>query len=192
MAQTKEVFWNIPNALSLFRLCMGPVLVGLCFLEWKQVYGGLLALSLATDVVDGMIARRFNLCTQIGAKLDSMADLMTYGAAFVGLWVFWRHELAQTPIPIEIFASVFLCSKLLSTFKFGRPPSYHLYSFKLAGVLQGCFIVSLFIFGLSPLFLYIAALWGAVAAFEEILITLISPKARSNVRGLYWVLSQKR
>lgn len=65
---------NIPNILSIFRL----VLVGVfavAFLQ-DQFYYALFIYVVAglTDVIDGFIARRFNLVTDLGRLLDPLAD----------------------------------------------------------------------------------------------------------------------
>lgn len=72
---------TIPNMLSALRICMIPLLVWLYYV--KQDYlrtGGLLILSGLTDVVDGFIARRFQMISNLGKVLDPIADKLTQGA----------------------------------------------------------------------------------------------------------------
>ena len=45
------------------------------------------AINLITDILDGFIARRFNMETEFGARLDSLADIGTYAMAFIGMIV---------------------------------------------------------------------------------------------------------
>ena len=62
---------TIPNLLSLLRLFMVPLLLWL-YLE-KQQYGWtivVLILSAATDIADGLIARKFNMVSDLGKMLD--------------------------------------------------------------------------------------------------------------------------
>ena len=49
---------GLPNALSALRLALAPVLLALAWAGAPRTFVGCLALSLATDVVDGKIARR--------------------------------------------------------------------------------------------------------------------------------------
>ena len=73
---SKDLF-NIPNLLSLFRLMLIPVYMTI-YLEGQYLLAGcILALSCLTDLLDGWIARRFDLCTQLGKFLDPLADKAT-------------------------------------------------------------------------------------------------------------------
>jgi len=72
---------NIPNALSLLRLCLVPVFAGAFFSDspnahtWAAV---IYAAAFATDIADGYIARKFDMITKLGRVLDPLADkLMT-------------------------------------------------------------------------------------------------------------------
>ena len=76
----KEIF-TIPNLLSLFRLCLIPVYI-LIYLnasvpEHYFISAGILAVSCLTDMIDGKIARRFNMISTIGKFLDPVADKAT-------------------------------------------------------------------------------------------------------------------
>ena len=73
----KDLF-TIPNLLSLFRLFLIPVYMTI-YLEGSHLLAGaILALSCLTDLLDGWMARRFDLCTQIGKFLDPLADKATH------------------------------------------------------------------------------------------------------------------
>lgn len=76
----KEIF-TIPNLLSLFRLALIPIYVSI-YLNATEIYqyyvaGGILAVSCLTDMVDGQIARHFNMISTVGKVLDPLADKVT-------------------------------------------------------------------------------------------------------------------
>ena len=81
MKNWKKEVLTIPNLLSLFRLALIPVYVVIYLnaREPNQYYlaGGILALSCMTDLIDGKIARHFNMITNLGKLLDPIADKST-------------------------------------------------------------------------------------------------------------------
>ena len=82
----KKQILTIPNLLSLVRLLLIPLIVYLyCVAE--NYYGalGIVVLSGATDLVDGFIARRFNMISDLGKILDPAADKLTQTALFICL-----------------------------------------------------------------------------------------------------------
>lgn len=76
----KEIF-TIPNLLSLFRLILLPVYayIYLNATEGYQYFiaGTIMAVSCLTDMVDGKIARRYNMISTLGKILDPVADKIT-------------------------------------------------------------------------------------------------------------------
>jgi cardiolipin synthase len=84
---SREKFWNIPNALTLIRVALVPVLA-LALLQKKEL-GALVIIFLAgsTDVLDGLAARALNQRTRIGTLIDPLADKLLLSTAFILLTV---------------------------------------------------------------------------------------------------------
>ena len=82
MEHTEEYYKNkiitIPNILSLFRLLLIPVIMWLYIVKkdpvWTMV---ILALSGITDIVDGIIARKYHMISDFGKAFDPVADKLT-------------------------------------------------------------------------------------------------------------------
>lgn len=71
---THEKIWNVPNVLTFSRLVAAPV-VGYLILHDQHAWAlGLFAYAGITDMVDGWIARRWQLQTVVGSVVDPMAD----------------------------------------------------------------------------------------------------------------------
>ncbi len=70
-----------PNLLSLVRAALVPPLL----LASPVVLAVLLATAGASDVLDGLVARRFNLATRLGQWLDGSVDAVVMGVAAVAL-----------------------------------------------------------------------------------------------------------
>ena len=76
----KDIF-TIPNWLSLFRLLLIPVYICI-YLNARTsadyyLASAILAVSCLTDLIDGQIARRFNMISTVGKFLDPLADKLT-------------------------------------------------------------------------------------------------------------------
>ena len=81
---------NAANALTILRLVLVPVFAWMLLshpsdLAWRLGSTAVFAFAIATDAVDGRIARRYNLITDFGKLWDSIADKALTGMAFVGL-----------------------------------------------------------------------------------------------------------
>ncbi len=77
----KREILTIPNILSLFRLILIPVYV-VIYLNAQiatdyYLAAGILAVSCLTDLIDGKIARHFNMISTVGKILDPLADKAT-------------------------------------------------------------------------------------------------------------------
>ena len=77
----KRELFSIPNLLSFFRLVLIPV-YSYIYLNATQTYqyfiaGSIMAVSCLTDMIDGKIARHFNMITTLGKILDPVADKVT-------------------------------------------------------------------------------------------------------------------
>ena len=90
----KKEIYTIPNLLSLFRLVLIPVYV-LIYLNAKDsadyyLAAGILAVSCLTDMIDGKIARHFNMISSVGKILDPLADKATQFTLIICLTVKYR------------------------------------------------------------------------------------------------------
>jgi len=65
---------NVPNVLTLFRSALVPVTVILIFYGLTMAAFATYIVACATDLLDGFIARKFNMITEEGILLDPLAD----------------------------------------------------------------------------------------------------------------------
>jgi CDP-diacylglycerol--glycerol-3-phosphate 3-phosphatidyltransferase len=86
---SKAKIMNVPNVLSIIRVCLVPVfVVTLLFMRNVAVWGLVVpaivyALTAFTDMLDGKIARKYGLVTDFGKFIDPLADkFMVIGSAF--------------------------------------------------------------------------------------------------------------
>ncbi|UTT63809.1 CDP-diacylglycerol--glycerol-3-phosphate 3-phosphatidyltransferase [Microcella humidisoli] len=94
---------NLANIITVVRILLAPVFVVLLVLDGGadgplRIAAALLFIvAIATDGVDGMLARRRNLVTDLGILLDPIADKLLTGAALVMLAV-----LAELPVWVVV------------------------------------------------------------------------------------------
>lgn len=82
---------QLPNAITVARILCAPVLLWMVLADggsdgalrwWAAV---LFIVAIATDGIDGYLARRYEIVTDLGKLLDPIADKALTGCAFVGL-----------------------------------------------------------------------------------------------------------
>jgi cardiolipin synthase len=188
----KKEFWTIPNLITTYRLLMVPVILYFAISGREKLFAIFLVINLVSDIIDGYIARRFKMETEIGARLDSFADNFNYLLAFIGFFVFKMDDFRPHIVSLIIFISMLVLTVIVSLIKFRKFPSYHLYTTKVGGYIQGAFFIFLFFIGFITPFYYFMVIWGIMGAIECIAIDLLIPEMRSNVKGLYWVLKERR
>ncbi|MEG0249905.1 MAG: CDP-diacylglycerol--glycerol-3-phosphate 3-phosphatidyltransferase [Peptostreptococcus sp.] len=79
---------NLPNKLTVFRMCMVPLFVLFMYLPIPGKYLISLiifAVAAVTDALDGNIARKYNLVTDFGKFMDPLADKLLVIAALICL-----------------------------------------------------------------------------------------------------------
>lgn len=92
---------NLPNALTLLRLALAPVIAWALLQRLDMLALALFSVSAATELADGMLARRWNQRTQFGAVADPVADKTT---ALLVLLVL----VAQDDLPLWFVAAAVL------------------------------------------------------------------------------------
>lgn len=122
MKHRNQIF-TVPNLLSLVRLLLIPLIVWL-YVGKQAPYGALtvLVISGLTDVVDGLIARKWNMVSDLGKALDPVADKLTQLATLACLLTRFPHM--WLPLGILLVKEVF--SGIVS-----------LYAIKKSGVVEG-------------------------------------------------------
>ena len=188
----KGEFWTIPNIITSYRLFIDPVILYFIISGKENLFAIFLVINLLTDALDGYIARKFHMETELGARLDGFADNFTYVLAFIGLFVFKMDELRPHLISFIIFIGMLVSTVIVSLLKFRKFPSYHLFTTKTSGYIQAFFFISLFVFGfIGPLYYFMIA-WGIMGAIECIIIDMMIPEMRSDIMGLYWLLKERK
>lgn len=103
----KENNLNIPNALSIFRIVLIPFIVWAYSLNRRIFTVVLIAVSAVTDVIDGVIARKFDMVTALGKALDPVADKLTLLAMLI-----LTCDYLKSP-PIIVLSVIFAAKEIV-------------------------------------------------------------------------------
>lgn len=97
---------NIPNILSVIRICLVFVFVAVFFSPLSKIWALIIFLSAgATDIVDGFLARKFNWITDLGKVLDPFADKLMQCTVLVCLCI---EKVVPVWFLVVYFAKEFL------------------------------------------------------------------------------------
>lgn len=83
----RDVVFTVPNLISLFRIISIPIVAYLVTLHMMIASLVLLAVSAASDALDGLVARKFNQVSKIGQILDPIADRLLIFCSVLALSV---------------------------------------------------------------------------------------------------------
>ena len=182
---------NPANLITAGRILLAPVLLLLAWFGQDRAFTVCLVISLVSDIVDGQVARRFHFASELGTRLDSWADFLTYASVPLAMWWLRPDVVSSERVVFGLALASYAVPIALGFVKFRRLTTYHTFLARLSAYLLGAAVVVMFLHG--PLLL----LRGAVAVLvlaelEEIAITLLLPEPHSNVRHLGRALELRR
>lgn len=183
----KRDFLCPPNIVSMIRLLMAPVLLWLAYHQYPVVFLITLLFTLFTDVLDGFLARRLNMITELGAHLDSLGDFLIYSTLALSAWWLWPGIIREELVYVLTIIISFTTPVIIGLIKFRTLTSYHTWAVKVAVFITVVSYVIVFA-GILRWPLYLAAIVCVIASVEEILITLIMKHEHADVRSVWHAL----
>ena len=188
---TRDVIRRLPNALSIARLAAVPFLAGAAATGQRDLFKWLLLACLVSDILDGAIARAFDVRSKLGAALDSNADLLVELGALYGVFVFHREVVRDHVAILATAVALYLLEIALSLWRYGRLSSFHTVMSRVAGYGQGIFLLVLFFFGWSAWLFHGAVALAIAASLEELELLRRLPEWRADVGGLWRLLRDR-
>ena len=176
--------WNLPNALSVLRLLLAPVLLWAAHQGQRDLFLWSLGLALITDLLDGHLARRWGQTTELGVKLDSWGDLTTYAAMAAGLMWLWPEIFAREQWFVYLAIGFYLIPVITSLLKFRELPRYHTWAAKISALLMAPAYYLLVLWSVAWPF-RLVVLFHIWVAIEEVIITLILTRRHHDVPTLF-------
>jgi cardiolipin synthase (CMP-forming) len=85
LKQNSTGWWNAPNAVSLTRIFLAPVIAWAIWADRSTLALAFFALAAATDFLDGFLARTAQATTRLGVYLDPIADKILLSVVYIAL-----------------------------------------------------------------------------------------------------------
>lgn len=175
----------------MLRILMAPILLLFAYHQLATIYILALLFTLFTDVLDGYLARRLNMITELGAHLDSWGDFVIYTTVAIAAWWLWPEVIREEIFSVAAIILSFTLPVIIGLVKFHKITSYHTWSVKVAVFITVVsYIVVFSDWARWPL--YLAASVCVIAAIEEVLITIIMKHEHADVRSIWHALKYSR
>ena len=105
----KKLLKNIPNFLTICRIILTPFIIYLSVINDIKLAIVFIFIAEITDLLDGLIARKFNLVSKFGARLDTIADKLFAGCLIISLMI--KNKLFIISLIGEIIITIInVCS----------------------------------------------------------------------------------
>ncbi len=190
-SQWIEPFKTIPNQLTAVRLVLIPVMWFSAFARAPLWIGVGLIVALISDALDGYLARRLNMVSEFGARLDSLADLILTLSAVLWILMLRPEVIADNLAVLAIAAILYLTALGVGWIKFGPLADLSLYSAKLAGLTEYLFLIHTFLtVGYNQTVFTIAAGSSLFSCAETLLLRFVQSKTSAPTRSLVLLVKE--
>lgn len=180
-------FLTLPNFLCLLRLLLAPVLLVLAWHGRHDFFIPVLISAFLLDALDGPVARYMKQESEIGPRLDTIADVAVYLVLPICVWWLWPELVLREWVYVIMIVASVLIPMTAGFVKFSIPTSYHTWLVKAAATVTAVSTIIMLIGG--PVLPFQAASFLClIAGIEQFLITLKLESPRSDVGSLVHVL----
>jgi cardiolipin synthase (CMP-forming) len=164
---------SIPNLITLARILSVPVMVWAILTGWMLAAFLLFLAAGLSDAIDGYLAKRFAMTSELGAYLDPLADKALIVSIYVTLGI--AGEIPLWLVILVVSRDIMIVGAVLLSWLVGKPlPMKPLLVSKLNTAAQIVFAGLV----LATLGLHLAAGWLVSAAMAVVtLLTLVSVAA---------------
>ncbi|MEM9795004.1 MAG: CDP-diacylglycerol--serine O-phosphatidyltransferase [Pseudomonadota bacterium] len=160
----------LPNMVTILGLCFGLTSIRFAFEDRYEIAAGLLVLAALVDGMDGLLARRLNAASPIGAELDSLSDFVCFGVAPALLvYRFGLEDLAGLGWVAALTFAICCCLRL-ARFNVMAKDEEEDVSSSFVGVPAPAGAMM----GLFPVFLHLAEFWDMRQADWLIALWILS------------------
>lgn len=172
---------SLPNCISFSRIIFSLILIytkpfSLAFYIIYIICG-------FSDIIDGFIARKTGTTSNLGAKLDSIADMIMAGVLLLLIYLI-LNPTTKIVIWIVLIGMIRLLSMFIAMKKYKTFASIHTYGNKIAGIVLFLFPILIPYINITIL-MYITCVVASISAIEELIIQLTSNKLELNKQSIF-------
>ena len=180
--QVSSVLAQIPNILTLSRIASAPLLILLLRDQNYEFAVVLFILAGITDGLDGWIAKRFNFTSELGARLDPLADKTIIICAYVMLA--WLGEIPFWLVTLVIFRDlVIIGGYLVLTTLDGQIQMQPTMTSKLNTVIQITLVITILLDNTA---------WMTLSTISGLLVYAVSFLTIASGAQYVWVWAIRR
>ena len=140
---------NWANVLTWSRLGLLIPITIAAYLQMRIAVLVMFILAETTDFLDGYIARKTNMASERGARLDSQVDTIMIPFILVWLLLLFPSLIVRTQWYLAVIGLMLGAQLIIAKNKLGTFTGLHLYSGKFVAIVGALALVSLFGFGLT-------------------------------------------
>lgn len=115
---------HIPNLLSASRVLSVPVMAWAIATSRTSTFGALATFCLGADLLDGWLARRWQVTSRLGAVLDNVADVCGLIVVAIGLLQLHRATVIRHALIFEALAFLYVGAHVVSFWKRRKPAAF--------------------------------------------------------------------
>lgn len=180
---------NLANILTVSRIILAVILL-LFFKKISVLFIIVYTIAEITDMVDGTIARKTNSCSQRGAVLDSIADLLLDASI---IKMVFAHKIMSKELTIWLAFCLIIgaLSPIISFFKHKKVFFIHSISCK---IFVGIILIAPFAiyFGFFDIYIPFALTLLTICMLEIMLMSIFLKEPNPNATTLYSVIKQNK
>jgi len=178
-----------------FRAALGPGII-VVSLVWPKGWAltACIGLALLSDVLDGVLARRWHIDTENLRRWDTRADTLFYACVLVVALLRYPAAIERRWLLIAGLLTAEVATHVLAAVKFGRHASYHSVLSKIWGLLLASSMIALLGFGMDKgnWLLDLSIVWGILCNLQGLAMTLLLPVWQRDVPTLFHAVRLRR
>ena len=110
---------SIPNIITLGRIMLVPIIVWAIVSSQMEVAFAVFLIAGISDAVDGFLAKRFNMASELGALLDPLADKALLVSIYLSLGI--RGDIPRWIVILVVSRDIMIVTAVIVSWLFDKP-----------------------------------------------------------------------